>query len=71
MTRSYLNAVDAQLGQLTKEYEDWQQTQGLDLGSADEFLFEDTDRQGTPLTKVHHDWLYDFVLRWEAVAKGA
>jgi hypothetical protein len=51
------------LDTLIREYEEWNAAQGLNLGSADEHLFDDD------LTHEERKWLGDFCRRWEAAAK--
>lgn len=46
---------------LIAEYEAWNKAQGLDLGSADEHLYDET------LTQSQRDWLADFVKRWTEI----
>ncbi len=53
--------VQMLLETLTQEYETWLATNGLDLGSADEHLFDES------LTITQRVWLHDFVQRWEAI----
>ena len=48
---------------LIDEYKNWNAEQGLDLGSADEHLFDES------LTEEQRRWLADFSRRWEAVAR--
>ena len=50
---------DAELDALTQEYAAWNKAQGLNLGSADEHLFDET------LTGKQREWLQDFCRRWE------
>lgn len=52
-------AVDA----LTAEYNDWNQREGLNLGSADEHLFDPA------LTEAQRVWLHGCVQRWEEAEK--
>ena len=49
------------LSYLTSAYESWQESQGLNLGSADEALIE----RGVDLTAKQRKWLNAFVLLWE------
>jgi hypothetical protein len=44
---------------LILEYEGWNRVNGLNLGSADEHLFD------ASLTEAQRNWLHDFVRRWE------
>lgn len=53
------SATDA----LTDEYAEWNRQQGLNLGSADEHLFD------TALTEDQRTWLHGFVERWEEAEK--
>lgn len=52
-------AIDA----LTAEYNAWNEKEGLNLGSADEHLFDPS------LTEEQRVWLGDFVQRWEDAEK--
>lgn len=54
--------IDAELNALTQEYAAWNKAQGLNLGSADEHLLDET------LTEKQREWLRDFSRRWEAAA---
>ena len=45
---------------LIGEYGNWLRSQGLELGSADEHLFD------TALTSAQRLWLHDFCARWDA-----
>lgn len=47
---------------LTDEYAAWNKANGLNLGSADEHLFDDD------LTDEQRKWLRDFSQRWEDAA---
>jgi hypothetical protein len=47
------------LDRLTDEYHAWMKAQGLDLGSADEHLFDEA------LTDEQRAWLKDFYNRWQ------
>ena len=47
---------------LIQEYEAWNAAQGLNLGSADEHLFDAT------LTAEQRMWLTDFCERWDHAA---
>jgi hypothetical protein len=51
--------IEAELAALTREYEVWRKQQGLDLGSADEHLFDEN------LTEAQRTWLRAFSQRWE------
>jgi hypothetical protein len=59
MTSKKPNEIDSELDALTREYAAWNKAQGLDLGSADEHLFDET------LTEGQREWLRDFSRRWE------
>jgi len=48
---------------LTAECIDWNEKEGLNLGSADEHLFDPT------LTEAQRAWLHGFVRRWEEAEK--
>ena len=50
---------DAKAEILAAEYEAWNKAQGLNLGSADEHLFDGT------LTGEQREWLRAFVSRWD------
>lgn len=52
------NAID----RLTNEYDAWNKAQGLNLGSADEHLFDEA------LTEAQRKWVGDFCRRWENVS---
>ena len=54
--------IDGHLEELTAEYAAWKKANGLDLGSADEHLFDDA------LTEEQRLWLCVFVERWEQSA---
>lgn len=51
--------IDADIDALTAEYTAWNKANGLDLGSADEHLFDDD------LTEEQRAWLVDFSERWQ------
>jgi len=53
------DGIDAELNSLTSEYKEWNKAQGLNLGSADEHLFDEN------LTAEQRKWLRDFSQRWE------
>lgn len=53
------------LDALVDEYQAWNKANGLDLGSADEHLFDEN------LTADQRGWLKDFVERWEMVENPA
>jgi hypothetical protein len=55
--------TETKLDALTREYAAWNKAQGLNLGSADEHLFDET------LTEVQRAWVRDFSRRWEEAAK--
>lgn len=65
-TKEESNAIIAQsnddLQKLVDEYTAWNKSQGLDLGSADEHLFDES------LTDAQREWLRDFCERWEDVS---
>jgi hypothetical protein len=50
------------IDRLCREYLAWNKEQGLDLGSADEHLFDET------LTDDQRAWLHRFCERWDAAA---
>lgn len=50
------------LNRLIAEYAAWNKAQGLNLGSADEHLFDEN------LTDEQREWLRVFCERWESVA---
>jgi hypothetical protein len=50
---------DDEIDALTREYAAWNKAQGLNLGSADEHLFDET------LTEEQREWLRSFHRRWE------
>jgi hypothetical protein len=54
--------IEAELGALAKEYSDWNEAQGLSLGSADEHLFDEK------LTAEQRAWLRDFSERWDGAS---
>jgi hypothetical protein len=49
--------------ELIDEYQAWNQSQGLDLGSADEHYYDES------LTEAQREWLRDFGRRWEQAAR--
>jgi hypothetical protein len=49
---------------LIEEYKEWNEAQGLNLGSADEHLFDDN------LTLDQRVWLLNFSRRWETEEKS-
>jgi hypothetical protein len=49
---------------LCAEYEAWNAAQGLNLGSADEHLFDES------LSPEQRQWVKNFSRRWESVARG-
>ena len=53
----------AEINALTDEYQAWNKAQGLDLGSADEHLNDDS------LTGEQQQWLSDFCERWDAAER--
>jgi len=56
-------ADDKALDSLIDEYQQWNESQGLNLGSADEHLFDES------LTEAQHAWLRDFCRRWDIVER--
>jgi hypothetical protein len=48
---------------LIAEYAAWNKAQGLDLGSADEHVWDED------LTDAQRAWLRNFVVRWDEAAK--
>jgi hypothetical protein len=48
---------------LIDEYREWNKANGLNLGSADEHLFDED------LTETQRAWLRDFCERWDAAEK--
>jgi hypothetical protein len=56
------DGIDAELNALTSEYKAWNKAQGLNLGSADEHLFDES------LTAEQREWLRDFSQRWEGAS---
>jgi hypothetical protein len=54
--------IEAELTILIREYEVWQKEQGLKLGSADEYLFDEN------LTDAQRKWLRAFSQRWEGAS---
>jgi hypothetical protein len=56
--------ADVGINDLIGEYETWNKINGLDLGSADEHLFDED------LTDAQRAWLRNFSARWEQVAQG-
>lgn len=48
---------------LCEVYRQWNESQGLNLGSADEHWFDET------LTQEQRDWLRAFSARWESIAR--
>jgi hypothetical protein len=56
---AFANEQKPVIDRMIEEYEDWQLTQGLSLGSADEHLFDDD------LTDNQRIWLRNFSRRWE------
>jgi hypothetical protein len=59
MTAQKPDEINAELDALTREYAAWNKAQGLNLGSADEHMFDET------LTEGQREWLRDFSRRWE------
>lgn len=53
----------SKIADLCAEYDAWNHHQGLDLGSADEHLCDES------LTEEQRDWLRDFCDRWDAAAR--
>jgi hypothetical protein len=51
------------LDQLCNEYMDWNDKNGLRLGSADEHLFDEN------LTVAQRAWLHEFCERWDAAVE--
>jgi hypothetical protein len=47
------------INELIQEYAEWNKTNGLSLGSADEHLFDEQ------LTQEQRDWLSAFCGRWD------
>lgn len=64
MTNRYnvVAEIEMDLTALTHEYTDWNNVQGLWLGSANEHLFDET------LTAEQRAWLKDFSQRWEGAS---
>jgi hypothetical protein len=56
------DSIDTELNSLTSEYKAWNKAQGLNLGSADEHLFDES------LTAEQRKWLRDFSQRWEGAS---
>jgi hypothetical protein len=54
--------MNASYSALCTEYSDWNSANGLDLGSADEHICDQT------LTPDQRKWLSAFMTRWEALA---
>ena len=54
-----LHPIDA----MCREYTEWNKSQGLNLGSADEHHFDES------LTDEQREWLKDFSRRWEAAER--
>jgi hypothetical protein len=52
---------DTARDRMIAEYSDWNHAQGLDLGSADEHLFDES------LTEAQRAWVRDFSERWEVM----
>ena len=52
---------DLGINDLTAEYTAWNKAQGLDLGSADEHMYDED------LTAEQQNWVQNFVERWECV----
>jgi hypothetical protein len=50
------------LNELIDEYTKWNKANGLNLGSADEHIFDED------LTNEQRAWLRSFVLRWDEAA---
>ena len=59
MTSQKPDEIDAELDALTEEYAAWNKAQGLNLGSADEHLFDEMP------TEEQRKWLRNFSQRWE------
>jgi hypothetical protein len=59
MTSQKHDEIEAELDALTREYAAWNKAQGLNLGSADEHLFDEM------LTEEQRKWLRNFSQRWE------
>lgn len=59
VTSQNRDEIEAELDALTREYAAWNKAQGLNLGSADEHLFDET------LSEEQRKWLRDFSRRWE------
>lgn len=57
-----MNNVEARLAALTEEYQAWNKSNGLSLGSADEHLFD------LNLSAQQRAWLWDFNQRWIATS---
>jgi len=60
-----MGVANIQLNWLIEEYELWNKENGLNLGSADEHLW---DERLTPAQRV---WLADYCQRWETVQREA
>ncbi|MCH2220203.1 MAG: hypothetical protein MK097_07760 [Dechloromonas sp.] len=51
---------DGPINALIREYAEWNEAQGISLGSADEHLFDER------LTDEQRAWLHRFCERWDA-----
>lgn len=58
-----MNPVNNPLNKLVEEYREWNKSQGLNLGSADEHLHDES------LTEAQRAWLRDFSNRWDQVQR--
>lgn len=56
--------AEPSINPLIAEYEAWNKAQGLNLGSADEHLFDEA------LTDGQRRWLADFCERWEEAERA-
>lgn len=61
-TKHIIAVSNADLAALCDEYTAWNKAQGLDLGSADEHMFDED------LTEEQRAWVRDFSERWEDVS---
>lgn len=59
---AYTMKTEANLNALIDEYQIWNEANGLNLGSADEHLFDEA------LTDEQRAYLHDFCRRWEIVS---
>lgn len=58
----YAAQIEEELNLLTAEYAAWNKSQALNLGSADEHLFD------ADLTEDQRRWLADFCGRWDSAS---